>query len=150
MNRSRMQRLRTALRLPPSDWMLVIEAGAELLRCSAREWLLGSERSMAMLGRPSPVAGIGTQVCGREALAKRIGWALRAANRVLPWHSRCLIEAAAGRRMLRRRGLPARVTVGMANDPVKGLHGHAWLHSGECWITGREGSREFKPLAVYH
>lgn len=60
--------------------------------------------------------------------------------RVAPWmpvRAVCLQQALAVRRMLRRRGLPAVVHLGLARAPRDGQReAHAWVKAGSTVISG--------------
>ena len=53
----------------------------------------------------------------------------RAAN-LLPWKSQCLSQSIAAFVMLRRRGIPAVMFVGVKSLEDSSLHAHAWVHTG--------------------
>jgi len=73
-----------------------------------------------------------------RALAVDISWAVQAAARHVPLGFVCLPQAIAAHRMLRRRGLPATLYLGVASDPAKReiLTAHAWLRAGDKIVTG--------------
>lgn len=76
------------------------------------------------------------------ASARQIGSAIQRLARIVPWRADCLIQAAAARWMLRRRQIPNRLYIGVAK-PTHGLAAHAWLISGEFFVTGRPGHQGF-------
>ena len=86
-----------------------------------------------------------------EEVGRRIGWAVAAVARYVPWDSRCLAQALAGSRMLARRGLPFTVSLGVAEDPEKkgAQLFHAWLRCGRRPVTGGEGHRTYQVLALF-
>jgi hypothetical protein len=60
----------------------------------------------------------------------------RVVGRNLPWENTCLVQAMAGQWMLRRRGLPGKLYLGLARDLESGeLLAHAWLRTGEKVLT---------------
>ena len=59
------------------------------------------------------------------ARAQSIGWAVRAVARLTPWESACLVQAMAAKRMLRRRGIPSTLYLGLARDESRELEAHA-------------------------
>lgn len=69
------------------------------------------------------------------ARARRVMRAIaRWADR-LPWSSSCLVRALAGHAMLRRRGLPHTLYLGVhAQD--QWIEPHAWLRCGAVMVTG--------------
>lgn len=80
---------------------------------------------------------------------ERIVWAVRVATRRLPGTT-CLVQAMTGHVLLRRRGIPASVRIGVTKDRVEGFQAHAWLESeGEVLIGGSDRSvGRYEPLAV--
>jgi hypothetical protein len=84
-------------------------------------------------------------------LAHRIGWALRSAAARSPWQSACLAQALAGTVMLRRRRIPASLTMGVAKSDVApgSLAAHAWLSCGGNILTGREGYERYSIVAEF-
>jgi len=66
----------------------------------------------------------------------------RAAN-LLPWKSRCLSQSIAAFVMLRRRGIPAVMFVGVKSLEDSSLLAHAWVH------TGHEVTIENSEIATY-
>jgi hypothetical protein len=86
-----------------------------------------------------------------RAVARRIGWALRAASGRSPWHSTCLAQALAGTRMLRRRGIPGTLTMGVARSTVEssGLEAHAWLSCSSVILTGADGCERYRVIAKF-
>jgi Transglutaminase-like superfamily len=81
--------------------------------------------------------------------ARQIGWALRTAARHLSWNCRCLAQALAGRWMLKRRGIPSTVYLGVGRGRREWLDAHAWLRSGEVVLTGGAGRQRFKTIGVF-
>ena len=75
-----------------------------------------------------------------EGLAQEVGWAVRAVARRTPWESACLAQAIAAKAMLRRRGLPSTLYLGVARDEARRLTAHAWLRCGAEVITGGDYS----------
>lgn len=115
--------------------LLVVEAwtalmGARLLMALPyriwRGWLMG------MMGEGMDGAPDG----GTRAVV----WALERARRAAPGTS-CLTRALAAGWMLRRRGQPARVVIGVAMVSGR-LEAHAWLELGATVIIGGEAGVE--------
>ena len=83
-----------------------------------------------------------------DEMARRVGWAVRAASRVTPWKTPCLAEAIAGQRMLRRRGIPSTLYMGLSKDG-QALAAHAWLRCGPAILTGRAERGQFTAVASF-
>ena len=60
----------------------------------------------------------------------------------------CLVQALAGARLLRRRGLAARVVVGVRRDHGD-FRAHAWLMCGSKTILGGAGAEGYRELASF-
>jgi hypothetical protein len=96
--------------------------------------LLGSARLMRALGRARPPAGPTRLVPETSRRARRIaGTVDRVADR-LPWHPVCLPRALATRAMLRRRGIPCEMHLGITSTAP--LAAHAWVTSGGQVVQG--------------
>lgn len=89
--------------------------------------------------------GAGGQGLAAPEIAGRVGWAVRAAAARLPWHSTCLVQAMAAALLLRRRSVPATLSLGVARDQEAQLSAHAWLSCGDLVLTG-EHAGEFQEL----
>lgn len=63
-----------------------------------------------------------------------VGAAVRAAARGVP-SAHCLVEALAAEAMLRRRGVPAQLHLGVRRDGER-IGGHAWLETDGEVIVG--------------
>ena len=99
-----------------------LEAAAELGR-ARMELQMRSWRDVIDEAEAVPVQPLG-HGDRMELIAARTELALRRASRLIPG-ARCIHRAVAGRRMLARRGIDARVVIGLRSH--QGLDGHAWL-----------------------
>lgn len=100
-----------------------------------------------------PLAGAG---CSSFALDEEKSAAVLAVRRAilrtserLPWQSNCLVRALAAKMMLRRRGLPSLLQLGVRVGTTRELFAHAWLRCGEIEVVGAEDSAEFSPIAGF-
>jgi hypothetical protein len=81
------------------------------------------------------VSWLGREGAGGErpaddaAEVERVRWAVAAVGRRLPGAT-CLTQALAARMLLGRKGIPARVRIGVRRDEAGRIAGHAWLESG--------------------
>jgi hypothetical protein len=79
------------------------------------------------------------ETLGRAEL-RRIGWALNAVGNKVPWRCQCLERAIAGKLLLRLRGQPSTIFLGVSRpEPGHGLQAHAWLRCGGVPVVGEEG-----------
>jgi hypothetical protein len=76
-------------------------------------------------------------------------WAIQAAERRLPWKSSCLVQAIAGKWMLRRRHVPSALYLGVDKGAEKSLEAHAWLRAGGVILTGGPGHQRFSVIATF-
>jgi hypothetical protein len=87
----------------------------------------------------------------QQRQAQQIGWAVTALARKLPWDSKCLAQAVAGKWMLQRRGLPTVLYLGIDRGPDEGtwLEAHAWLRCGADFVTGEPQHKRFQVLTTF-
>ena len=83
------------------------------------------------------------------ARAQIIGWAVRAMARRTPWESACLVRAVAAKRMLRRRGIPSTLYLGLARDESRELEAHAWLRCGSHLLAGQPGHERYAVVSTF-
>ncbi len=143
-----MSRLRKFLGLPHADRGCLVEAG----------FWLGIAR-LAILTLPfrwvAPGLGRHMAQSPEEAgaapaeLLDRISWAVATASRHLPWDCLCLAQAMAGKAMLKRRGVPSTLYLGLAKAGEAQLQAHAWLRCGERILTGWQGMGEFTVITTF-
>ncbi|MDS4042511.1 MAG: lasso peptide biosynthesis B2 protein [Candidatus Competibacter sp.] len=87
----------------------------------------------------------------QTARALQIGWAIAAAARRTPWQSNCLAQAIAATALLRRRGIPSTLYLGVAKsaDQPERLTAHAWVRCGDRNVTGGDGEQRFAVLSTF-
>lgn len=56
------------------------------------------------------------------------------------WESKCLVKALTARKLLMRKGISCTLYLGVGKDENQKMIAHAWLRSGECFVTGGNGS----------
>ena len=67
----------------------------------------------------------------------KIGWAVQAVARRLPGKNACLVQALTAQAMLRRRGYPSDLRIGVAGrDPEGAIKAHAWVEYDGKVIVG--------------
>jgi hypothetical protein len=67
---------------------------------------------------------------------------------LLPWKSLCLSRSIAEFIMLRRRGIPAVMYVGVKFSENSSLLAHAWVHTGQDATKGNLENSGFTPLVM--
>ena len=82
-------------------------------------------------------------------LGWRLGWAVRIASRYVPWQTRCLVRAIAGKMLLKRRGIPSTLYLGLAKEEDGQLAAHAWLRCGGRTLTGGRVGRKYTVIAKF-
>jgi hypothetical protein len=98
------------------------------------------QRSLAWLSRARP------RPLGSGALPlERVVWAVDATAPAIPG-STCLSRALTAQVLLRRRGHPARLRIGVSKDSAQRLEAHAWLESGDRLVLGARGHERYSPL----
>ncbi len=138
-----MRRLARFVRLHPADRRLIVETAVLvvvvwLFQRARRERFLAALRS----GTCTP-----TEVQRAPATETRVRWALSAVGRSLPLARNCLVRAVVAQVLLRRRGVPSKLMVGVARDRSHGLRAHAWLEGTTGAVVGGDQASEFTPLA---
>lgn len=144
------QRLRRWFALPHREQAMLLEAGFCLALARLALWLpfrwLKPLTGRAESGADQDGAALGAE---DKAEAVEVGGVVsRVANR-LPWQSSCLVRAIAGRMLLRRRGLPAVLELGVRTGGPSDLMAHAWLRCGDTDVIGVDNAAEYTPIAAF-
>jgi hypothetical protein len=143
-----MGRLIRFLELTGTDRSLLVEATLWLGVARVVVLVLPFRWIAPYLGRPmalSPEEGESTA----EDLLERVSWAVTTASRHLPWECKCLVQALAGKAMLRRRRVPSTIYLGLAKDGENMLQAHAWLRCGKKIMTGGQEAMAYKIVASF-
>ncbi|MFJ8259775.1 lasso peptide biosynthesis B2 protein [Peribacillus asahii] len=82
------------------------------------------------------------------AMLRHVSNAIRKMSRYTFWESECLVKAIAGMKMLERRGIESTLYLGTGRDET-GLIAHAWLRSGNFYISGADGMDKFTIVAMF-
>ena len=137
-------RLARFARLPASDRRLLAEALGMLVVASLAIALLPFRRSILFGARRrrGPMSG-------DSSAAGRIGWAIGRAATALPWSARCFPQGIAAQRMLRRRGIEARLHYGIGRAPDEALAAHVWVTADDAVVVGGQTDMVFEPVAAY-
>jgi hypothetical protein len=137
-------------------WLGLLRAATLTLPYRRVAALLRLTQSAASDGSPGlavspagPGPGSGGHEAGLTGVTGVTGWALAAAAARTPWHSTCLVQSLAGYLILRRRGVPSVVYLGVAKDPAGEFMAHSWLRCGDVIVTGRGGHQRYATIAAY-
>lgn len=82
---------------------------------------------------------------------RRVAWAVAAASRRVPWRSMCLEQGLAAKAMLRRRGIPNTLYLGVARalDPADSVDAHAWVRAGTLHVTGGRDQSRYAVVSTF-
>lgn len=64
-----------------------------------------------------------------------------------PWESKCLVRALTAQRLLKKKGIPSTLYFGVGKKQDS-MVAHAWLRTGEIYVTGGNGE-EYAMVAKY-
>ncbi len=149
---------RTARRFATFDaarQALLIEAALWLLLARVALIAVPFPRLAPYLGAfvaPEDERVIGARSIGtaeQARIAARVGWAVCAAARHVPFTAVCLPQAMAARMMLGRRGVPSVLHFGAAKGRHEPLDAHAWLDAVGVEVTGFPIAHEFTEIACF-
>ncbi len=130
-----------AMRLPRGGRRLL---GRALIELAVARFRLGGDHSRHLrCSSDTPPAPMLTRE--QALIVDQVAFAIpRVADR-LPWRADCLVQALAGERWLRRRGIAAQLFIGVRADGPAPLDAHAWLKAGDRIVTGGDITA-FSPL----
>jgi hypothetical protein len=80
--------------------------------------------------------------------ARQIGWIIEMVSPHTLWESKCLVQAIVGKILLRQRGIPNTLYLGVSTDGGS-LVAHAWLRCGEAILTGGQGHHQFSIVGKF-
>jgi hypothetical protein len=127
--------------------LLAIEAAASVTVAQMAIMILEPARLMRILGYARAPDGIPAAPVVGQRSARSVVRAVERVADLLPWRPLCLPRAVAARAMLRRRGIPCQLHLGIvAAAPVSA---HAWLTVGGHVVQGGP-VRRITPLATLH
>jgi hypothetical protein len=84
-----------------------------------------------------------------NSTVKNISSAINIISRYTFWESNCLVRAIAAMKMLERRKIESTLYLGMAKDENGNLLAHAWLRSGDFFVTGAEEMQRFTVVGKF-
>jgi Transglutaminase-like superfamily len=74
---------------------------------------------------------------------------IRRWKRILPWKVKCFEEAIAAKNILEKYKIKSSLFLGVAKETDKKLKAHAWLKSGDVFITGEKGHKQYVITGFY-
>lgn len=106
-----------------------------------------------LMGQPGPLPQSNAARDQDKAIASEIASLHFVVHRVFGTRFTCLMLALSARGMLKVRGIPSELVLGVKrkadNSQTDKLGAHAWVRSGPIEIIGQEGSEDFTPVAVF-
>ena len=142
-----MRPIRRFLALDSSDRLYLLEAWLYLAASRLALSRIPFRYLAPRLGRQLPLEQGENPLAASSVLARTLTHAVGVAARHTPWNSTCLVQAIAGRLILRRRGLRSRIFLGTRKDEKGNLAAHAWLQSGDEILLGAAGRETFTALS---
>ena len=144
-----MSALRKFLALTGRERLLLLEAGIYLGAARAALLVIPFRRIARHLGRQFPPEHSPVSDAPVPSEARKIAWAVELMSRRTPWESACLAQSMAGKFMLRRRGFPSWLYLGMRRDETGKLLAHAWLRAGDEILLGGGRLETFTALSSF-
>ncbi|MGB1249838.1 MAG: lasso peptide biosynthesis B2 protein [Candidatus Promineifilaceae bacterium] len=84
----------------------------------------------------------------QQQIASRVMAMIDMVSPRTPWNSNCLAQAITGKLMLRSRGVPSTLYMGLRNEAAE-LKAHAWLRAGDMFVTGGVIASQYKVVTFY-
>ena len=128
-------------RLDPSQRKLLVRAMLTLAAASAAVAFLPFRKAVRFGSVPLGEGRIAVDDCV---------WAIEAAARRLPWRAVCIEQGLAAQRMLRRRGVDARLHYGACHEGhSRDLRAHVWVSVAGQIVLGEDDARGHAEIATY-
>ena len=137
-----MNLIRKFIQLPKDEKLLFIEATFFL--CFSKVFLMLPFRYCIKRMRPSE----SMTAVADPILLMKIRDAVFRANKLALWKNICLVKSFSARFMLQRRDIGSVMYLGLQFKNGKELIAHAWLISGEKYITPK-GSVKYKEIHCF-
>jgi hypothetical protein len=135
------------LRRPWRECLLLSEALTCLGLARVATLLLPFRWLMPLLGQQQHETPMTDTPSCRPTL-RAVARAIASASRHAPWESACLVQAVTAKLMLKRRGIPSTLYLGVAREDDR-LTAHAWLRSGYVVLTGGAGRQRFTVISTF-
>ena len=129
-----MSRLRRFIHLPGEQRWDLLAAVCLLAGVRLGLWLLPFRLLLRLVSRLTPQVHAGSAT--RLPRASQVAWAIQTASRYVPGTRACLPRALAVHMLLARRGVPARLRIGVARAENGLLDAHAWVEDQEGVLVG--------------
>ncbi len=146
--KSKPSALRSLLRRPVSEWTLLLEALGLLLWSRLQLHCIPFARIAPDLGTGQAETLRALSESQRQT-ASKISWAVLTVSRYFPLKLVCLPQAMAATSMLKRRGIPSTLYLGVKISQADSLTAHAWSRAGKKWVTGNDARRGQTVVACF-
>jgi len=130
-----MGRVARLLALPMADRLALAEAAMLLGLTRAMVLAVPFRIYSRLLGRHMAEAARMDTPAHAGAIT-RVKWAVATMGRHLPWECNCMNSSITGMLMLRRRGIPCTMYLGVVRESPEKIKAHAWLRAGTQIIVG--------------
>lgn len=100
-------------------------------------------KSFGIEGEESPEEGTREDYRYARTVAEYVN---RSANNT-PWESKCLVRALTAQKLLKKKGIPTTMYLGVKREGEK-MVAHAWIRTGQLYVTGGNGA-EYATVAKY-
>ena len=79
----------------------------------------------------------------------QLSWSVRMIATKVPFRALCFEQGLALQRMLRRRGIDARLHYGIGKKDVRMIEAHVWVNVGDKVVIGEQGQERFQSVAIF-
>ena len=124
--------------------LLLVEAIAALAAAAAAIRFLSFGRAVSFGAVP-----LGEPRENPTGLADELLWAVEAAARIVPFRTVCFQQGLALQRMVRRRGIDARLHYAIGKDETDRLAAHVWVSVDGRALIGEQHDNIFMTVATY-
>jgi hypothetical protein len=135
-----MRGLRRFFRLPRGERWLLLKAALLLATIRIGLRLLPFQTLKQLLDSASKSRAT------HQFSSDRIVWAVTAAGRYVLGDGPCLTQALAVQLLLKRRGYPASLRIGVSRKKKGELEAHAWVESEDRVVVGGGDLSDYTPL----
>lgn len=125
------------------------EACSELLLARMQLLFLPFRRIAPKLGNLDQTGSFDTLDEIALTTVRPVARSIKTMAKYVPWQSKCLVQAMAGKRMLSKRGIETTLYLGV-NKQGSDMKAHAWLRVGPHYITGGNGEPEYTVVRTFH
>lgn len=80
---------------------------------------------------------------------KQVSWAVNIVCSHTPWESKCLVQALTAQRILKGYNIENTLYLGVNKDSSNNMLAHAWLRSGQVFVTGGYNRDEYVEVGKF-